>query len=74
MLDLLSIGRSDSERQLYDKIHISLNDARQLDIEHQQPKLKKARTDYSTSMGVQAELERIQDGGASNPTVRYSQS
>ncbi|KAF9273443.1 hypothetical protein BGZ68_001515 [Mortierella alpina] len=74
MLDLFSIGRTDDQRQLYDKIHITLHDARQLDTEHQQPKLKKARMDYSRPMGVQAELKRIQDGGASNPTVRYSQS
>ncbi|KAF9082841.1 RNA polymerase II C-terminal domain kinase beta subunit [Mortierella sp. AD031] len=74
MLDLLSIGRSDEQRQLYDKIHITLHDARQLDIQHQQPPLKKARTEHSRTIGVQAELERIQDGGASNPTVRYSQS
>ncbi|KAF9275155.1 hypothetical protein BGZ88_002504 [Linnemannia elongata] len=74
MLDLLSIGRSDEQRQLYDKIHITLHDTRQLDIQHQQPPLKKARTEHSRTIGVHAELERIQDGGASNPTVRYSQS
>ncbi|KAG0271348.1 hypothetical protein BGZ95_000848 [Linnemannia exigua] len=74
MLDLLSIGRSDEQRQLYDKIHITLHDARQLDMQHQQPPLKKARTEHSRTIGVHAELERIQDGGASNPTVRYSQS
>jgi hypothetical protein len=103
LLDLLSIGSTEAHRQLYDRIHISLNDALQLDIEHQQPKLKKARTDFSRPQGVQAgkdlafrlcqrrfvwlfvmnthercmirvELERIQDGGASNPTVRYSQA
>ena len=54
MLDLFSIGRTDDQRQLYDKIHIMLHDARQLDTEHQQPKLKKARMDYSRPMGVQA--------------------
>lgn len=54
MLDLFSIGRTDDQRQLYDKIHITLHDARQLDTEHQQPKLKKARMDYSRPMGVQA--------------------
>ncbi|KAK3819678.1 MAG: cyclin-like protein [Benniella sp.] len=74
LLDLLSIGSTEAQRQLYDKIHITLNDALHLDIEHQQPKLKKARTDFSRPQGVQAELERIQDGGASNPTVRYSQA
>ncbi|KAG0233624.1 RNA polymerase II C-terminal domain kinase beta subunit [Mortierella sp. GBA43] len=74
MLDLLSIGSTEAQKQLYDKIHITLNDARQLDLEHQQPKLKKARTDFSRPQGVQAELERIQDGGASNPTVRYTVS
>ena len=114
MLDLFSIGRSDDQRQHYTKIHIALNEARQLDVEHQQPKLRRARTDYARPIGVKAgkfsrvnlvdmplpscrqirtfssmsigvmlinpvlspvlELERIQDGGASNPTVRYSQS
>lgn len=54
MLDLLSIGRSDEQRQLYDKIHITLHDARQLDIQHQQPPLKKARTEYSRTIGVHA--------------------
>ncbi|KAG0315622.1 RNA polymerase II C-terminal domain kinase beta subunit [Dissophora globulifera] len=47
-------GGSDMHRQLYDRIHITLNDARQLDIEHQQPKLKRARTDFDRPMGVQA--------------------
>ncbi|KAI1312668.1 RNA polymerase II C-terminal domain kinase beta subunit [Mortierella claussenii] len=41
-----------------DRIHINLNDARQLDMEHQQPKLKKARTDYSTTIGVHAGLSK----------------
>ena len=54
MLDLLSIGRSDEQRQLYDKIHITLHDARQLDIQHQQPPLKKARTEHSRTIGVHA--------------------
>lgn len=54
MLDLLSIGRSDEQRQLYDKIHITLHDARQLDIQHQQPPLKKARTEHSRTIGVNA--------------------
>ncbi|KAF9904868.1 hypothetical protein BX616_001154, partial [Lobosporangium transversale] len=54
MLDLLSIGRSDAQRQQYDTIHISLNDAHRLDLEHQMPKLKKARIDFATSIGVQA--------------------
>ncbi|KAG0006064.1 RNA polymerase II C-terminal domain kinase beta subunit [Modicella reniformis] len=59
MLDLLSIGSSEAQRQLYDKIHITLNDALQLDIEHQQPKLKKARTDFSRSLGVQAGKDSV---------------
>ncbi|KAF9181444.1 hypothetical protein BGZ51_005436 [Haplosporangium sp. Z 767] len=54
MLDLFSIGRTDEQRQQYDKIHITLHDARQLDVEHQQPKLKKARTEFSRPNGVQA--------------------
>ncbi|KAG0051578.1 RNA polymerase II C-terminal domain kinase beta subunit [Gryganskiella cystojenkinii] len=78
-------GRSEDQRHHYTKIHIALNEARQLDMDHQQPKLKRARTDYARPLGVKAgkfsvfglhvaKLERIQDGGASNPTVRYSQS
>lgn len=71
MLDLFSIGRSEDEKERYTSVQIALNEARSLDME--QPKAKRALLEYMRPVHVEAELERIKDGGASNPTVRYSQ-
>ncbi|KAG0348634.1 RNA polymerase II C-terminal domain kinase beta subunit [Podila minutissima] len=71
MLDLFSIGRSEDQKERYTSVQIALNEARSLDME--QPMAKRILLEFMRPVHVEAELERIKDGGASNPTVRYSQ-
>ncbi|KAF9430393.1 hypothetical protein BGZ94_007044 [Podila epigama] len=65
-------GGSDDEKDRYTAVQIALNEARGHDYEL--PRAKRILLEFMRPVQVGAELERIKDGGASNPTVRYSRS
>ncbi|KAG0238055.1 hypothetical protein BGW42_007609 [Actinomortierella wolfii] len=60
---------TETEQKQYTDILIELNEARSSD--DQGYRAKRARLTYSRPLDITAELERIEDGGTSYPTVRY---
>ncbi|KAF9970288.1 RNA polymerase II C-terminal domain kinase beta subunit [Actinomortierella ambigua] len=69
-LYLRDLDSTEAEQKQYTAILIELNEARSNDDEHGH-RAKRARLTYDRPTNVTAELERIEDGGTSNPTVRY---